>query len=492
MSRRSWALALAVAVVVGAAVPQLAQDLSDANSTVKMHFTRTLDSTPDPGAGHVGHLAMVLLPEKGAIYDGSMTFTSSEPVWVQVLHEIGPDDARGQPTWTVDGKNTYGLTRTYGGPSGQVEFTGAAVALHSSSTFTATTSVDAWIRDGTVRIEGYTFDVDLSPPPLQLYDERVQVTVPTRGALYDGEAATYIITDSSDEDLATEISDVLDWPVRYAPPLAEADGATLYMFTNGVNGDGMYGFQKEVLSVSPAASNVTSDVTIVAGFQEDVLSVSPVTDEYTQLAEVVKVSWKLGQHSSILESEEDILEAERTGRLEVDRTGAILNAPQITWPDGGMKVLEEPDAGGAQVVEIGENSVTFLAHRGWGHDGRASYHIVTGAWPDGPAELMGVPTMPVLAELESGVASSMYQFRNGLVGPGTLGFQPDVDASEPDQYSPLRGISIVEWYDEDNAKLLQTARDVDSVKEDELVSVRLARAQGENHVINAPAVDPFR
>ena len=468
MSRRSWALALAVAVVAGVAAPQLAQDLSDANSTVKMHFTRTLDSAPDPGAGHVGHLVMVLLPEKGAIYDGSMTFTASEPVWVQVLHEIGPDDARGQPTWTVDGKNTYGLTRTYGGPSGQVEFTGAAVALHSSSTFTATTSVDAWIRDGTVRIEGYTFDVDLSPPPLQLYGERVQVTVPTRGALYEGESATYIVTDSGDEDLATEISEVLDWPVRYAPPLAEAGGAAMYMFTNGVNGEGLYGFQEEVLSVSPAA------------------------DGYTQLAEAVKVSWKPGQQASILESEDDVLEAERTGRLEVDRTGAILNAPQITWPDGSMKVLEESGAGGAQVAEIGENTVTFLAHRGWGHDGRASYYIVAGAWPDGPAELMGVPAAPALAELEPGAASSTYQFRNGLGGPGTLGFQPDVDASEPDQYSPLRGISIVEWYDEDDAKLLQTARDVDSAKEDESVSVRLARAQGENHVINAPAVDPFR
>lgn len=39
-----------------------------------------------------------------------MTFTSSEPVQVAVLHEIDSDDARGQSTWTVDGNTIYGLS----------------------------------------------------------------------------------------------------------------------------------------------------------------------------------------------------------------------------------------------------------------------------------------------------------------------------------------------------------------------------------------------
>lgn len=467
MSRRWLALAAAVAIAVAAAAPQLAQDLSDARSTAKIHFTRTLDSSTDPGAGQQGQLAMVLRPEKGAIYDGSMTFAASMPVWVEVFHEIGEGDARGQPTWTVDGKSNYGLTRTYGGPSGQVEFTGAAVALHSSSTFTATASVDAWIRDGQVRIEGYSFDVDLSPPPLRLYDESVEVSVPLRGALYEGEPAAYIITDSGDEDLAAEISGILDWPVRHAPPLEGAGGAALYMFTNGVDGDGMYGFQEEVLSSSPAG------------------------DGYTPLAEAVKVSWKPGQQASVLSSEEEVLEAERGGRIEADRGGEVLNAPQITWPGGGMAVLDEDGSGGAQVTEIGEESVTFLAHRGWGHDGRSAYHIVAAAWPEGPAGLMGVPASPALADVGSEAAPAMYQFRNGLEGPGTLGFQPDVSAPEPDGYSPLRGVSIVEWNDGD-ARLLQTVRDIDAAREAESVSVTVARPLGGDHVLDAPAVDPFR
>ena len=78
-----------------------------------------------------------------------MTFTSSEEVQIAVLHEINPQDAKGQNIWTVDENTSYGLSLIdVGQKSGSFEFTGAALALHSmdSKEFTATVSVDAWIR----------------------------------------------------------------------------------------------------------------------------------------------------------------------------------------------------------------------------------------------------------------------------------------------------------------------------------------------------------
>jgi len=78
-----------------------------------------------------------------------MTFTSSEPVEIVVLHEINSNDAKGQPTWTIDGNTIYAISlidlKT---KSGSFEFTGAALALHSlnSKEFTSTVSVDGWIR----------------------------------------------------------------------------------------------------------------------------------------------------------------------------------------------------------------------------------------------------------------------------------------------------------------------------------------------------------
>ena len=48
--------------------------------------------------------------------------------------------------------------------------------------------------------------------------------------------------------------------------------------------------------------------------------------------------------------------------------------------------------GGGQITEINseEMTVTFVAHRGWGPDGKTIYYIVTDATSTGPAEMMGV------------------------------------------------------------------------------------------------------
>ena len=57
----------------------------DANSTKKINFTKTLTSSQDPGHGHENQqLALILSPNEGTLYDGSITFTSSEPVDIVV------------------------------------------------------------------------------------------------------------------------------------------------------------------------------------------------------------------------------------------------------------------------------------------------------------------------------------------------------------------------------------------------------------------------
>ena len=122
----------------------------DAGSTKKVHFTQTITSFQDPGLGHENHqLALILSPNEGTIYDGSMTFTSSDLVKVIVLHEINQNDVQGQDTWIVNENTIYGLSLIDPEKkSGSFEFTGAGLALHSTNSkeFTTTVSVDGWIR----------------------------------------------------------------------------------------------------------------------------------------------------------------------------------------------------------------------------------------------------------------------------------------------------------------------------------------------------------
>ena len=92
-------------------ISSISDQFVDAGSTKKVHFTQTITSSQDPGQGHENHqLALILSPNEGTLYDGSMTFTSSTPVQIVVLHEINSQEAKDQPIWTVDGNTVYGLS----------------------------------------------------------------------------------------------------------------------------------------------------------------------------------------------------------------------------------------------------------------------------------------------------------------------------------------------------------------------------------------------
>ena len=458
----------------------------DAKSRKKIHFTQTITSTQDPGQGHENHqLALILMPSEGTIYDGSLTYTASEPVQIVVLHEINENDSKGQPIWTIDGNKIYGLSLIDKGKSNSFEFTGAALALHSpnSQEFTATVSVDGWIRGQPTEVLLQQFEVEKDEHQLKLSKTNVPAKIPMHKGIFNSTSLFYIITDSSDQDLANTITERQDWKVEFAPPLNKApENATqqIFVFTNGVTGGGIYGFQDDVFSSTPAQN-----------------------DKYSALSSITEVTWKKGQNQVIFESAEEILEAKEGERIEFNETGIIINTPQIKWEEGQMIVREEPEINddssysGGQITEINEEemTVTFIAHRGWGPDGRTIYYIVTDATPNGPAETMGVTFSPTSAELIANPAAvDLFQFQNGIKGSGPMGYQPGIAAAAPgdENYSPMWRIYTVEWNDPTQAKLLETRFDIDSASEEDLLTVSIARPMKDHHIVNCPFIDPFQ
>src|SRR5574337_933711 len=107
-------LLLVIIVIVGGLVASLSlfnDQLANAGSTKKIQFTQTITSSQDPGIGHSNEqMAIVLPPNSGSIYHGSITYSSSQPVQVVILHQITKSDAKAQPTWTVDGHTRYAQT----------------------------------------------------------------------------------------------------------------------------------------------------------------------------------------------------------------------------------------------------------------------------------------------------------------------------------------------------------------------------------------------
>lgn len=318
---------------------------------------------------------------------------------------------------------------------------------------------------------------------LKLSRANVPATIPMHKGYYNGESVFFIITDSSDPTHAEIITKNQGWKVELAPPLANAPKKALsktYMFTNGVEGDGVHGFQGEVFTSTPAQK-----------------------EKYSALTAHVHVTWNGDATPRILDSEQAIMNAQENGEVTLESLPVVINMPQIAWLEGQMKindaqkVTDDLAYGGGQVLEIDkeEMTVTFIAHRGWGPDGRTIYYIVTDTTPKGPADMMGAVDAPVNANLiENSAAVDLFQFANGIKGTGPLGFQPGIATSGlgDKNYSPMWRIFMIGWQNPENAQLLETVGDISVYKKAGLIDVNIAKPMDSDHIVNCPFIDPFQ
>ena len=474
-------------IIIGTlSVSFISDQYVDANSRKKIQFTQTITSNQDPGQGHEGHqLAIILSPSEGTLYDGSITFSASEPVQLVVLHEINKNDSKGQPIWTIDGEKIYAMSlMEKESKSDSFEFTGSALALHSknSKEFSSTVSVDGWIRGQPTEILIQQFNAE-KETSISLSKANIPVTIPMHKGIFNSTSLFYIITDSSDSEFGKLITENQKWKVESAPPLAktpEISVQKIFVFTNGIAGNGIYGFQDEVFSTIPTQES-----------------------DYSPLSSVVEVSWKKGQNKSIFESAEEILKANEGGRIEFKETGIVLNTPQIKWSDGQLQLRNNTEFSDdsayteGQVIGINDDemNVTFIAHRGWGPDGRTIYYIITDATPKNLAQMMGVVHSTRISDLiNNSTSADLFQFKNGIKGSGPTGFQPIISSAAPgdENYSPIWRIHNVEWNDEKEANLLETKYDIDSLKEEDILTVSIASPMNTDHLMNLPFIDPFQ
>ena len=471
-----------IAIIAGVilTVPLLSDQLANARTIKKIQFTQTVTSTQDPGQGHGNEqMAIILPPSSGSIYHGSLTYSASEPVQVIILHKINKDESKGQPTWTVDGNTLYAQTSIDSGSNGgTLDFSGSALSLHSmdSSQFTATASFDGWIRETNPEaiqktlptIENYT---------IKLVNTTIPVRIPMHKGLFDGLSVYYIITDSSNNVEANQISDKQNWKVQASPGLAHLAPVSLgkvYVFTNGIEGNGARGFQDEVFSSVPSDR------------------------DYLPLSKEVQVTWNIGRSTAILNSTQQILDANMTGRVRLTTTDTVMNTPQIVWPSGKMnirsdKILSDQNSystGQALDINTGNMTVTFVGHRGWGSNGQTIYYIVASGTPEGPADMMGIQYTPSLMTTASS-ARDLYHFTNGFKGTGPFGYQEGITSSQPGDsaYIPICKVSLITWNDPQNAKILENIADIDSEKSTGNIKIEDASVLNKNYIIDCPIVD---
>jgi len=313
---------------------------------------------------------------------------------------------------------------------------------------------------------------------LKLARTNVPMDIPLLKGYENGNEIYFIATDVSDKKTAAFATNLTGFKVNYAPALAQTPDsarAQAYAFTNGVAGDGPFGFQIPVVNAKPG------------------------DEGYSPLWQVNEVTWNDNATARELKSVQEITTAEQNGELSINDTDIVVNHPAIQWQNGSLMVREDANSinddtpyMGGQVLNIDTENmvVTMVAHRGWGPDGKTIYYIVTDATPEMPANMMGVSHVPINEQLVgTPVAPGLFQFTNGINGSGPMGFQAGIGESAPgDQnYSPMWFISFIEWNDPSQARVLETVNDVAEMQQAGLITV--TPAMGGMHVVNCPFLD---
>ncbi len=134
------------------------------------------------------------------------------------------------------------------------------------------------------------------------------INIPLTKGYEDGNEIFFIATDTSDELVAQQETEFLGFSVNFSPLLSQIPEASLsqaYVFTNGISGEGPFGFQIPVLSAKPGDSN------------------------YSPLLHVNTATWRDNSSAKILKSVQDILDAEKNSDLTINKTGIVVNHPVI-------------------------------------------------------------------------------------------------------------------------------------------------------------------
>ncbi len=270
---------------------------------------------------------------------------------------------------------------------------------------------------------------------------------PLVGGIYEGGSVSFIHTETSDESVATMLTEMMGGPeVILVPELADLPSsalADLYVFTNGLEGMGPFGFQQDIFDSIPGDA------------------------AYRPFRNVLLVAWNEGQSPRELRTVAQVQEAEADGEVTISEPGIVVNFPVMIWPDGSRAVDGTMDGKTEQyaplvggLYEGGE--VLFV------HTETSDPDVTTML-----TEMMGGPQVflvPELADAPSSALATLYVFTNGLSdgldGYGPFGFQRDIFDSVPgdEAYRPLRNVLLVEWNEGKTARELRSVAELEEAE----------------------------
>ena len=146
-------------------------------------------------------------------------------------------------------------------------------------------------------------------------EEMPTAVLPAGMAFAEGKEIFFVHTEASDEGVAKLLSDMMSSPVLYVPALAKTPDkalANVYVFDNGLEGMGPFGFQADVFDNPPG------------------------TTGYSPLRRINVVTWADPAQARMLTSVAEIMSAKDAGEVTIAQPGVVVNMPFVVW-DGGQR-----------------------------------------------------------------------------------------------------------------------------------------------------------
>lgn len=137
--------------------------------------------------------------------------------------------------------------------------------------------------------------------------------VPPVDGFTEGQRIRFIHTEASDPQVADLLTKMKGSPVIVVPELAKVSKELLtnvYVFKNGVKGNGPFEFQPDVFDNPPG------------------------TKGYSPLRTLNLLTWKNEAAARELRSAAEVKKAIDAGDLVVEQPGVVVNMPLLTWPGG--------------------------------------------------------------------------------------------------------------------------------------------------------------
>ena len=137
--------------------------------------------------------------------------------------------------------------------------------------------------------------------------------VPPVDGYTEGQKIRFIHTEASESEVAALLTKMMGSPVIIVPELARVPKealANVYVFKNGVKGNGPFEFQADVFDNPPGTSG------------------------YRPLRALNLVTWKNESAARLLTSAAEVQKTAAAGEISIEQPGVVINMPLLTWPGG--------------------------------------------------------------------------------------------------------------------------------------------------------------